>query len=52
MSIYNQHRWILLQSLPCGLFEFVEDLSVITSEFIMGYDIESDIDYILMIDVE
>lgn len=47
-----QYRWVLSQSIPYDDFEFVEDLSIIPSEFIMNYDIKDSICYILMIDFD
>lgn len=47
-----QYGWDLLQSFPCKDFEFVEDLSVIKSEFIMNCDIGGNIDYTLVADLD
>ena len=47
----NQYGWALSQSLPCGGFEFVEDLLMITSEFVISYDIKGSVSCTLIVDV-
>ena len=47
----NQYGWALSQSPPCGGFEFVEDLSMITSEFVISYDIKGSASCTLIVDV-
>ena len=42
----------MLQKLPVDCFEWVEELSVIDKDFIKKYDEDSDVGYIIEVDIE
>ena len=42
----------MYKKLPVGDFEWVDDLSIFTEDFIKNYDEESDIGYLFVVDVE
>ena len=48
----NLYGWAMSQKLPVDGFEWVEDLSVIDEDFIKNYDEDSDIGYIIEVDIE
>ena len=50
----NQYGWSMLQKLPVGGFKWIEEdeLSKLDGKFIKHYDVNSNIGYILEVDVE
>ena len=48
-SLYG---WAMSKKLPVDSFKWVDDLTMSTEEFIKGYDEESDIGYLLAVDIE
>ena len=48
----NLHGWAMSKKLPLDNFKWVDDLSMFTEDFIKSYDEESDIGYLLVVDVE
>ena len=48
----NLHGWAISKKLPADNFEWVDDLSMFTEDFIKSCDEESDIGYLLIVDVE
>ena len=52
MDANNLYGWAMLQKLPVDGFEWVEDVSVIDEDFIVNYDEDSDVGYIIEADVE
>ena len=50
----NQYGWSVIQKLPVGGFKWIEEdeLSKFDEKFIKHYDVNSDIGYILEVDVE
>ena len=52
LNFNNMYGYALSRPLPYREFEFVEYLSMITFDFIMNYDEESNISYKLMVDVD
>ena len=52
MDANNLYGWAMLQKLPVDGFEWVEDVPVIDEDFIVNYDEDSDVGYIIEADVE
>ena len=48
----NLYRWAMSKNLPVDSFKWVDDLTMFTEDFIKGYDEESDIGYLLLVDIE
>ena len=48
----NLYRWAMSKKLPVDTFKWVNDLTMFTEDFIKGYGEESDIGYLLLVDVE
>ena len=48
----NLYGWAMPKKLPVDGFEWVEDLSVIDEDFIKNYDEDSDVGYIIEVDIE
>ena len=48
----NLYGWAMSKKLPVDSFKWVDDLTMSTEEFIKGYDEESDIGYLLVVDIE
>ena len=48
----NLYGWAMSKKLPVGDFKCVDNLSIFTEDFIKNYDVESDIGYLFVIDVE
>ena len=46
----NVYKYVLSKPLFYGRFEFMEDLSMITKEFIMNYDKEDNLSYSFLVD--
>ena len=49
----NLYGWIMLQNLPVGNFKWIEEdnLSKFDEKFIKNYDVDSDIGYLLEVEV-
>ena len=48
----NLYGWAMSKKVPVDNFKWVDDLSMFTEDFIKSYDEESDIGYLLVVDVE
>ena len=48
----NLYGWAMSKKLPVDGFKWVDDLTMVTEDFIKSYDEESDIGYLLAVDVE
>ena len=48
----NLYGWAMSKKLPVDSFKWVDDLTMFTEDFIKGYDEESDIGYLLFVDIE
>ena len=48
----NLYGWSMSKKLPVDGFKWVDDLTMVTEDFIKSYDEESDIGYLLTVDVE
>ena len=48
----NLYGWSMCKKLPLGDFEWIDDLSIFTEDFVKNYDEDSDIGYHLEVDVE
>ena len=48
----NLYGWSMSKKLPVDGFKWVDDLTMFTEDFIKSYDEESDIGYLLVVDVE
>ena len=48
----NLYGWAMSKNLPVDSFKWVDDLTLFTEDFIKGYDEESDIGYLLVVDIE
>ena len=48
----NLYGWAMSEKLPVNNFKWINDLSIFTEGFIKNYNINSDIGYILEVDVE
>ena len=48
----NLYGWAMTKTLPVDSFKWVDDLSMFFEDFIKSYDEESDIGYLLVVDVE
>ena len=47
-----KYAWAMSKKLPIDSFKWVDDLTMFTEDFIKGYDEESDIGYLLLVDIE
>ena len=52
VDAYNLYGWALSKKLPVDGFKWVDDLSTFTEDFIKSYDEESDVSYLLVIDIK
>ena len=48
----NLYGWAMSKKLPVDSFKWVDDLTMVSEDFIKGYDEESDIGYLLLVDIE
>ena len=48
----NLYGWEMSKKLPVDGFKWIDDLTMLTEDFIKSYDEESDIGYMLVVDVE
>ena len=48
----NLYGWAMSKKLPVDSFNWVDDLSMFTEDFIKSYDEEGDVGYLLVVDVE
>ena len=48
----NLYGWAMSKKLPVDGFEWVDDLSMFTDDFIKSYDEEGDAGYLLVVDIE
>ena len=48
----NLYGWTMSKKLPVDGFKWVDDLSMFTEDFIKSYDEESDVGYLLVVDIE
>ena len=48
----NLYGWAMSIKLPVDGFKWIDDLTMFTEDFIKSYDEESDIGYMLVVDVE
>ena len=48
----NLYGWAMGKKLPVDSFKWVDDLTMFTDDFIKRYDEESDIVYLLLVDIE
>ena len=48
----NLYGWTMTKKLPVDGLKWVDDLSMFTEDFIKSYDEESDVGYLLVVDVE
>ena len=48
----NLYGWAMSRKLPVESFKWVDNLMMFTEDFIKGYDEESDIGYLLLVDIE
>ena len=48
----NLYGWAMSKKLPVNGFKWVDDLSMITEDFIKSYDEEGDIGYLRVVDIE
>ena len=48
----NLYGWAMSKKLPVDGFKWIDDLTMFTEDFIKSYDEESDIGYMLVVDVE
>ena len=48
----NLYGWAMSKKLPVDGFKWVDDLTTFTEDFTKSYDEESDIGYLLVVDVE
>ena len=48
----NLYGWAMSKKLPVDSFKWVDDLTMLTEDFIKGYDEESDTGYLLFVDIE
>ena len=48
----NLYGWAMSKKLPVEKFKWVGDLSMFTEDFIENYDEESDVGYLLVVDIE
>ena len=48
----NLYGWVINKKLPVDSFKWVHDLTMFTEDFLKGYDEESDIGYLLLVDIE
>ena len=48
----NLHGWEMSKKLPVDGFKWIDDLTMLTEDFIKSYNEESDIGYMLVVDVE
>ena len=48
----NMYGWAMCQKLPVGGFKWVNDVVKIEKDFIKNYDENSDIGYLLKVDIE
>ena len=46
------YGWAMHKKLPVDSFKWVHDLTMFTEDFVKGYDEESDIGYLLLVDIE
>ena len=51
LDLSNQYGCTLSQLLRYGRFDYVEDISVFTHDFIINYNENSDLGYTLIVDV-
>ena len=52
MLINNFYGWAMSKKLPVDRSKWVDDLSMITEDFIKSYDEEGDVGYLLVVDIE
>ena len=48
----NLYGWAMSKKLPVDRFKWVDNLSMFTEDFIKSYDEESDVSYLLVVDIE
>ena len=48
----NLYGWAISKKLPVDGFKWIDDLTMFTEDFMKSYDEESDIGYMLVVDVE
>lgn len=48
----NHYRWALSQLLAYARFDYVEDISMFTHDFIINYNKNSDLGYTLIVDAD
>ena len=48
----NLYGWAMSRKLPVDNFKWIDDLSMFTEDFIKSYDEESDIGYLLVVDIK
>ena len=48
----NLFGWAMSKNLPVDIFKWVDDLTMFTEDFIKGYAEESDIGYLILVDIE
>ena len=48
----NLYGWAMSKKLPVDNFKWIDDLSMFTEDFIKSYDKESDIGYLLVVDIK
>ena len=48
----NLYGWAMSKKLPVGGFKWVDDLSMLTEDFIKSYDEEGNVGYLLVVDIE
>ena len=48
----NLNGWAMSKKLPLDGFNWVDDLSMFTEDFIKSYDEEGDVGYLIVVDVE
>ena len=48
----NLYGWAMSKKVPVDGFEWVDDLSIFTEDFIKSYDEEGDVGYLLVVDIE
>ena len=48
----NLYGWAMSKKLPVDNFKWIDDLSMFTEDFIKSYDEESDIGYLLVVDIK
>ena len=48
----NLHGWAISKKLPVDGFNWVDDVSMFTEDFVKSYDEEGDVGYLFVVDIE